>query len=79
MCVFFFFTTLKIQANPKNSFVFYEQSSYTKSMFGSVIAIAFQITFRVEMHVNDVFFIFFKLFFTSAHQNDPKHIDRIKI
>jgi hypothetical protein len=24
-------------------------------MFGSVIAVVFQITFRAEMHVNDVF------------------------
>jgi hypothetical protein len=30
-----------------------------KSVFGSVIAGAFQITFRAEMHVNDVF-LFFK-------------------
>jgi hypothetical protein len=30
-----------------------------KSMFGSVIAGAFQITFRVKMHANDVF-LFFK-------------------
>jgi hypothetical protein len=28
-------------------------------MFGSVVAVAFQITFRVEMHANDVF-LFFK-------------------
>ena len=31
-------------------------------MFGSVIAVAFQITFRVEMHVND-FFYFLKIIF----------------
>jgi len=28
-------------------------------MFGSVVAITFQITFRAKMHVNDVF-LFFK-------------------
>jgi hypothetical protein len=28
-------------------------------MFGSVVAVAFQITFRAEMHAND-FFLFFK-------------------
>jgi hypothetical protein len=28
-------------------------------MFGSVVAVAFQITFRAEMHAND-FFSFFK-------------------
>jgi len=47
-------------------------------MFNSVVAIAFQIIFRAEMHVNNVFFIFLKLFLTSEHQNDPKHTDYIK-
>jgi hypothetical protein len=37
------------------------------SVFGSVVAGAFQIAFRVEIYANDVF-----LFLTSAHQNDPK-------
>jgi hypothetical protein len=32
-------------------------------MFGSVVAVAFQITFRAEMHANDVFFLFFKNYF----------------
>ena len=41
-------------------------------MFGIVIAIAFQIAFRAEIHANDVFLFFKKLFLTSAHQNDPK-------
>jgi hypothetical protein len=27
-------------------------------MFGSVVAIAFQITFRAEIHANDVFLLF---------------------
>jgi hypothetical protein len=31
----------------------------TMSVFGSVVAGAFQITFRAEMHVNDIF-LFFK-------------------
>jgi len=31
-------------------------------MFGSVVAVAFQITFRTEMHVNDIF-LFFKNYF----------------
>jgi hypothetical protein len=31
-------------------------------MFGSVVAVAFQITFRVEMHVNDIF-LFLKNYF----------------
>jgi len=48
-----------------------------KSMFGSVVAVAFQITFHVEMHAND-FFYFLKTFLTSAHQNDPKHTNHFK-
>jgi hypothetical protein len=36
-------------------------------MFDSVVAIAFQITFRAEIHANDVFSFFLKLFLTSAH------------
>jgi hypothetical protein len=31
-------------------------------MFGSVVAVAFQITFRAEMHANDDF-LFFKNYF----------------
>jgi len=31
-----------------------------RSMFGSVVAVPFQITFHVEMHAND-FFIFLKM------------------
>jgi hypothetical protein len=31
-------------------------------MFGSVVAVAFQIAFRVEIHANDVF-LFFKTYF----------------
>ena len=32
--------------------------AWGQSLFDSVVVIAFQITFRVKMHVNDVFFIF---------------------
>jgi hypothetical protein len=31
-------------------------------MFGSVIAVVFQITFRAEIHANDIF-LFFKNYF----------------
>jgi hypothetical protein len=31
-------------------------------VFGSAVAVAFQSVFRAEMHQNDVFFIFKKLF-----------------
>jgi hypothetical protein len=30
------------------------------------------------MNTNDIFFIFKKLFLTSAHQNDSKHTNHIK-
>jgi hypothetical protein len=49
-----------------------------KSVFGSVVASAFQITFRAKMHANDVFSFFKKLFLTSAHQNDPKYTNHIQ-
>jgi hypothetical protein len=35
-------------------------------VFGSVVAAAFQIAFRAEMHVNDVF-LFFKNHFLHQH------------
>ena len=53
------------------SFVFYAASS---SMFDNVVAVVFRITFRAEMHANGVFLFLKKLFLTSAHQNDSKHI-----
>jgi len=34
---------------------------------GSVIAVAFQIAFYLEMYQNNIFFIFKKLFLISAH------------
>jgi len=48
------------------------------NMFGSVVAVAFQIIFCAEIHANDFFFIFEKLFLTSARENDPKHTNHIK-
>jgi hypothetical protein len=44
----------------------------------SVIVVAFQITFCAEIHANDIFFIFLKLFLISAHQNDLKRTNHIK-
>ena len=41
-------------------------------MFRIVVAVAVQSTFHLEMHQNDVFFIFKKLFLKSAHQNNLK-------
>jgi hypothetical protein len=42
----------------------FDQPSWThiKSVFGSVVTVAFQIAFRAEIHVNDVF-LFFKNYF----------------
>ena len=47
-----------------------------KVVCGSVIAVAFQIAFRSEMHQNNFFFIFVKSFLTLAHQNDPKTLKK---
>jgi len=38
----------------------------TLSVFGNIVVGAFQITFRVKIYINN-FFIFKKLFLTSAH------------
>ena len=35
-------------------------------MFGSVVAVAFQIAFHAEIHANDIF-LFFKIFFWHQH------------
>jgi hypothetical protein len=37
-----------------------------------VVAVAVQSVFRLEIHQNDVFFIFKKLFLKSAYQNNLK-------
>jgi hypothetical protein len=47
-------------------------------VFESIVAVAFQSVFHSEMHQNNKFFIFKKLFLTSAHQNNlktPKNIN----
>ena len=49
-----------------------------QGVLGSMVVVAFQITFCVEMHVNDIFLFFKKLFLTSANQNNPKRINYIK-
>jgi hypothetical protein len=40
-------------------------------MLGSVVAVTFQITFRAEMHVNDVF-LFFKIIFDISTSKRSK-------
>jgi len=37
----------------------------------------FKAVFRLEIHQNNVFFYFFKLFFISVHQNDKKKHEKI--
>jgi hypothetical protein len=41
--------------------------------FFSVVVVVFQSVFHAEMHQNNIFKIFKKLFLKSVHQNDPKH------
>jgi hypothetical protein len=41
-------------------------------MFESVVEVAFQSIFLLEMYQNNIFFYFQNLFLTSAHQKDPK-------
>ena len=48
----------------------------TESVFGSVVTGAFQITFRVKMHVNDVFLIF-KNHFWHQHIKTIQNIQTI--
>jgi hypothetical protein len=43
-----------------------------QGMFRSVVAVAYQSLFRSEIHQNNIFFIFKKLFLTSSHQNNFK-------
>jgi len=47
-------------------------------MLDSLVAVAFQIIFCAEMHANDFFHFFKKLFLISAHQNDLKYTNHIK-
>jgi hypothetical protein len=42
-----------------------------------VVAVVFQNVFHVEIHQNDIFFIFKKLFLKSTHQNNSKHKKQI--
>ena len=48
------------------AWIFYRVCVTVKSVFGSVVAGAFQITFRTKMHANDIF-SFFKNHFRHQH------------
>jgi hypothetical protein len=41
-------------------------------VYGSVIAVTFQITFHAEIYVNDVFFIFLKIIFDISTSKQSK-------
>jgi hypothetical protein len=41
-------------------------------LFQSMVVVAFQSTFHLEMYQINIFFIFKKLFLKSAHQNNLK-------
>jgi len=43
-----------------------------QSVFGSVVAGAFQITFRAKMHANDVFFLKKKIIFDISTSKQSK-------
>jgi hypothetical protein len=45
-------------------------------MFGIIVAVVAQSIFHLEMHQDDIFFIFKKLFLISAYQNNPKTIKK---
>jgi len=45
-----------------STFIWVTILKWVKNVFGSVVTVAFQITFRAEIHVNDVF-LFFKNYF----------------
>jgi len=52
---------LSIQKEKKEALRHAEKKE-SYGLFGSVVAVAFQITFRAKMHANDVF-LFFKNYF----------------
>ena len=49
-------------------------SGYCYDMFRSVVTVVFSKCFLCEIHQNDIFFIFLKLFLKSEHQNNTKQI-----
>jgi len=52
--------------------IFLKKQSSNNLSFESVVAVIFQSVFYLEMYQNNIFFIFFKLFLISVHQNDLK-------
>jgi len=66
----FFFLSVSKRKGVKN------KGREIKSVFGSVVAGAFQITFRVKMYVND-FFLFFKNYFWYQHIKTIQNIQII--
>jgi hypothetical protein len=50
--------------------------SYSKSLFDSVVTGAFQITFRVKIHTNNIF-LFFKNYFWHQHIKTIQNVQTI--
>jgi len=48
-------------------------------VFGIVVVVDFQSVFHLEMHQNNIFFIFLNSFLTSTHQNNPKTTKKIHL
>ena len=49
------------------------------SLFGSMVAVAFQSVFHSEIYQNNIFFIFKKLFLIWAYQTDLKTLKNINL
>jgi len=46
--------------------------TFSLSVFGSVVAVAFQIAFRAEIYANNVFFYFLKIIFDISTSKRSK-------
>jgi hypothetical protein len=63
-----FNTSERLQMRMERSLI---TSTHTYIVFGSVVAVTFQITFRAEIHVND-FFYFLKIIFDISTSKRSK-------
>jgi hypothetical protein len=52
---------------------YYRIFHHLKSVFGSVIVVTFQIVFRAEIHVNDIFYILKIIFNISTSKQFKKY------
>jgi len=75
-CIIFSYFAMTLMVSLSLSLSLYIDFHLSKSVFGSVVAGAFQITFRVKMHVNDVF-LFFKNYFWHQHIKTIQNVQTI--